>query len=145
MLCILMVLYYHLPPLSPTTTTKRRQIKGEKKTEMDFLNGILQIKAMTQKSGPPQSMSSSTGSLGKCATWAKYFIAVTWFFSKSRQESEVWESRQKCLGLVFSPQVKFVCWLNKYIHWPPPECQALCSAEDVLVNVTVPALTTLLN
>lgn len=31
-----MALYYHLPPLSPTTTTKRKQIKEEKKLRLIF-------------------------------------------------------------------------------------------------------------
>lgn len=43
MLKILMALYCHLPPRSPHHHHQKRQIKGEKKIEIDFQNEIPQI------------------------------------------------------------------------------------------------------
>ena len=63
---------------------RKKANKRRKEIETDFQNGMLQIKAITQKSGS-WLISFSIGSSGKATTWVKYFIVVTLFgFSQSR-------------------------------------------------------------
>lgn len=93
MLCILwscVTTYDHFLSLPPKGANK-----GRKEIETDFQNRMLQIKATTQKSGS-WSMSFSIGSLGKAATWVKYFIVVTLFgFSQSRDREVKSEKADK--------------------------------------------------
>lgn len=114
-----MALYYHLPPLSPTTTTKRKQIKEEKKLRLIFKMKYCKYRPWLRNQGLSQSVPALAPE-AKPLLGQNILLFCFVLFQKAETGKQSLRKQTKVLGLIFSPQFKItaVCWLNTYILIP---------------------------
>lgn len=156
MLKILKALYCHLPPLSPHHHHQKAANQRRKEIEIDFQNEIPQILEHWEKIKferkkayckyrrwlRNQGLSQTVPTLAaETEALLGQNILLLCFVLFQKAETGKGNLRKQTIAcrIYFLTTVQdnssFVEWIN--IYWFPHECQALCSAEDVLVNLTV--------